>query len=521
MRLQTGTMMLFVAMVASAGGGAGAQSANLGPPRQKASPPAAARLVFAGRSLDDWTAQSLNDTSIFRRDRANAALRRASPAFRAAIVQRFVGTLSDTSQEKRSRALQALVQLSTASQGQLGMFDGVNDVTPAIPSLVKAARDPADPLRLSAMWLLCTIGGPARDVVAPLAREAIRDTSAAMRSAGAALLGIVGDASDEKGLVNLLGDREPNVRARASYALGLLPRRGAVEPLTRMLADPSAYVRAMALKALANIGPSARSALPAITSMIGDTTHWRSGNYAESIGAEAAWAASHIVPRRGISAIPARVDIDDRGNSLRSDGLGSYVAGADSIDAFVSAALNLDLAGSRGDGRAAKLATVRPLRRSLMIDLTRPVLNSGAHSKGVVRDNEAVLHVYWSHVHEKRMIGIATLDPSDSAVTSERAELQFRIEGEPYLMQLGEWTEDEFNPRAPKVNGKGTSLCKIWHPAADEWTVIAPPGSIARLWKMTDPQRPVDMGLYAFPFALSWSGFSPVETLGTLMPSPR
>jgi hypothetical protein len=342
-----------------------------------------------------------------------------------------------------------------------------------------------------------------------------------VRSAGAALLGTVGDATDERLLTPLLSDRDSLVRARASYSLGLLPRRRSVDGLTKMLQDPSAYVRAMALKALASIGPSARPALPSVMAMISDTTHWRAGNYAETIGAEAAYAASRIVPRRGISALPARVDVDDRGNALRSDGLGSYVASADSVDAFVSAALNLDLAGPRGDGRAARLPLIRGLRRALVFDLSRPVVSSGAKSKGIVRDNEAVIHVFWSHQHEKRMVSITTLDPTDSAVTSERTELQFRINGEPYLLQMGEWTEEEFNPRAPKVNGRGTSACRIWHPTAEEWMVVAPPGSMARLWNLADAEHPVDLGLYVFPLAVSWSGFSPVETMGTLSPASR
>ena len=513
-------MMLASVMVAAPG--AGAQPSALRAARPAPSASDASRTGFAHHSVDEWIAQSLDDTSAFRRDRTNAALRRAPPAFRAAMVQRFAAALrDDVPQERRARALQALAQLTTPSQGELGLFDGIRDVRPVIPELVRISRNPGEPQRVQAMWLLCEVGAQSRDIVAPAARDAIRDASPAMRAAGAALLGIVGDASDEAALVGLLNDGDAVVRARASYSLGLLPRRHAVDPLERMLQDSSPYVRAMALKALANIGPAARGALPMVTGMIGDSTHWRSGNYAETIGSEAAWAASRIVPRRGISAIPTRVDVDDRGNALRSDGLGSYVAGADSIDAFVSAALNLDLSGPRGDGRAARLPTVRVLRRSLVFDLTHPMPASGARSLGVVHDNEAALHVFWSHVHEKRMISIASLDPIDTAVTSERTELQFRIGGEPYVLQLGEWTEEEFNPLAPKINGRGTSACRIWHPAADEWTVIAPPGSAARLWRMSNPQKPVDLGLYLFPFAISWSGFDPVETMGTLAPAPR
>jgi hypothetical protein len=517
------TLLRSVILVATAAAAARAQSVTRDPVRgaslqasHRRSGDAVAR--FGGRTLDDWMTQSLDDSSVFRRDRANAALRRAPPAFRAESVRRFIAALRGPVQDRRQRALQALAQLATASQGQLGRFDGTDDIVPAVPTLADIARNPADALRTQALWLLVTVGGRSRDVSGPVARIGTGDSSASVRTASAALLGTVADAADEPRLVALLADRDDMVRAQASYALGQLPSRRASGDLVRMLKDPSPYVRAMALKGLASIGPAARVAVPAVAAMIADTTHWRTGNYAETLGAEAAWTASRIVPRRGISAMPARVDVDDRENSLRSDGLGTYVSAADSVDAFVSAALNLDLGGSRGDGRAIALPTTRTLRRSLLFDLSHPVARSGARPLAVVRDNEAIVHAYWSRVPGKRMVSVATLDPSDSAVTSQRTEFHFRIHGEPYLLQMGPWTEEEFNPRAPKVNGTGTSEARIWHPTAEEWTVIAPPGSTARLWRLSDPSKPVDLGLYFFSFAISWGGFSPVETMGTLSP---
>jgi hypothetical protein len=38
---------------------------------------------------------------------------------------------------------------------------------------------------------------------------------------------------------------------------------------------------------------------------------------------------------------------------------------------------------------------------------------------------------------------------------------------------------------------------------------------------MSNAQKPVDLGLYLFPLAVSWSGFDPVETMGTLAPAPH
>lgn len=479
-------------------------------------PAAAPATTFAGRTVDAWMDESLDDSSSYRRDRANAAVRRAPAAFRRVVIARLTAELASRNRERRSRALGALTQIAAPSQGQLGIFDGAGEVATAAPAVVAIARDRDNPLRVGALWLLSMLGPSARQASLSTARDAMRDPSPAVRQASVAVIAAAGGPSDVSRVIEMLTDPDDDTRAFAVYALGVLPPRRATSEIVRLLNDVSPYVRAMALKALAQTGPEAQSALSAVTALIADTTHWRTGNYAETIGAEAAWAATRIAPRRGVAAIPTRVELDDRDNALRSDGMGAYVASADSVVAFVSGALNLDLSGARGDGRTTTLRDTRKLRRSLLIDLGRPVAGSGAKSLGVVRDNEAIVHVYWSHVHGVRMIGMTQLDPSDSAVVSERSEIQFRVNGAPYLLQLGEWTQDEFNPMTPHVTGSGTNAARIWHPSAEEWMVVSPPSSRARLWRLSDPVRPVDCGLYIFPFAISWSGFSPVETWGTL-----
>ena len=469
-----------------------------------------AQLRFAGRSVGDWVGESVADTSPYRRDRAIAALRRAPPDVRAAAVRLFTGHLSDPDSARRTQALQALGLLAIETQGQVGRFDGPLDLIPALPAAARIAADRRDPLRVQALWLLAEAGPAGRERSLAPARTAVRDPDASVREAALGVLGAAGDSTDTKAAMRALDDPEPDVQVAAAHALGRLGRRDAVLALLEHLRDTSRVLRAAIIQAFATLGPTARPALPAVAALVMDTTNWRAGgSYAEMIGAEAAWAVTRIAPRRGVSMIPARVDIDDRDAALRSDGLGTYVAGADSVKAFVSAALNLDLSGPRGDGRAAGLAYIRKLPRTIAFDLSRPVAGSGARPLGVVKDNEAIIHVFWRHEHDKRMISITTLDPGDVPVECERAEFEFRVGGRPYVLQMGEWTEAEFNRRAPKFNGAGTTQPHIWHLNADEWTVVAGPGSRARLWEMTDPAHPVDKGLYIFPFAATWAQMLP------------
>jgi HEAT repeat protein len=467
-------------------------------------------LSFAGRSVAEWARLAVDDTSLYHRDRAIAALRRAPPAVRAEAVRQFVAALADSAVGRRTRALEAMGLLAVETQGHIGRFDGPDDLAPALPAVARVAADRRDALRTRALWLLAEAGRGARTHSLAPARAAVQDADPAVREAAVAVIGAAGDSTDTQRVIAALSDREADVRVAAMRALGLLGRREAVTPLLLHLRDTSRVMRAAAIQALARLGPTARAALPMLAALVTDTTNWRAGgSYAETIGAEAAWAVSRIIPRRGVSMIPARVDVDDRDAALRSDGLGTYVAGADSVKAYVSAALNLDLSGPRGDGRATGIPYVRKLPRSLTFDLRRPIAGSGARPLGIVKDNEAIIHLFWRHEHDQRMISITTLDPTDVPVDCERAEFEFRIDGRPYLLQMGEWTAAEFNPRAPRFSGAGTDVPHIWHLNADEWTVVAGPGSRARLWDMSNPARPVDKGLYVFPFAITWAQMLP------------
>jgi hypothetical protein len=452
---------------------------------------------------------ALDDTSAMRRERAVSALRRSAPSTRLVVVKKLTEALGTSMPVRRARAMTALELLVAPTAGQPARFDGGSDLGFAIPTLAKIATDPADPLRTSALLLLADAGHVHRNAFIGLARTATTDGDAAVREAAFAVLGAVGDSADVARGIAGLGDKSAEVRARAALALGSLGRNDAVAPLIRALSDSSRLVRGAAVSSLGQFGSRASAALPRVLELVSDSAEWRrSGGFRESVGAEAAWAASRIVPRRGLAAVPARVEIDDRETSLRSDGLGAYVSGGDSVKAFVGGALNLDLSGIRGDGRAARLVAERPLRRSLTFDLSRPARGAKSSSIGVVSDREAMVRIFWRREAGKPAVSMAALEASDRAGDIERAEFEFRIGGEPYMLQMGQWAASEFDTRVPRTNGRGTSTPRLYHLNGEEWTVVAPPGSIARLWNVADPAKPVDLGLYAFSFGLTWSALT-------------
>jgi hypothetical protein len=471
-----------------------------------------AAAVASLNAAAERVATALDDTSAMRRERAVSAIRRATPGTRLVAVQKFSEALAGKNPVRRARAMTALELLVAESAGQPERFEGGADLGLAIPALVKVANDSADPLRSSALLLLAEAGRTNRNAFIGIARSATADGDAAVREAAYAVLGAVGDSADAVRAIDGLADKSPDVRARAARALGSLARGDVVTPLIKALSDSSRFVRGAAVNALGRLGPRATPALPRVLQLVTDSSEWRSsGGLRETVGAEAAWAASRIVPRRALATVPARVEIDDRDASLRSDGFGAYVTGADSVKAFVAGALNLDLSGVRGDGRAARLIAERNTRRSLTFDLSRPARPTrGARSPsiGVVTDREAMIRIFWQRPVGKPAVSMAALEPSDRAGDIERAEFEFRIGGEPYLLQMGSWAASEFDSRVPRVHGRGTSTPRMYHLNADEWTVVAPPGSIARLWNVADPSKPVDLGLYEFSFGLTWSGLT-------------
>jgi HEAT repeat protein len=124
-----------------------------------------------------------------------------------------------------------------------------------VPELVRAATDPAHPIRAAALNAIGALGDQAKDA-----------------------------ASTVK---TALGDADATVRAAASRAYGAVESSGAaVKTLSMKLLDKSAPVRAAALDGLRRMGDVAKSALPDVQAALKDS--------AEGVRAAAAQALAAL-----------------------------------------------------------------------------------------------------------------------------------------------------------------------------------------------------------------------------------
>jgi hypothetical protein len=461
-----------------------------------------APAAFDGFSLRTWTAKVIEDSSARRRNRAAAALRRAPPAFRREFVRSLRPALQSRG-EQQTRALAAIGTL--INEGQFGTIleERGHDLVSVAPLIAQVAEEQGNPSRRFAWFLLTRTDSVTRKTWLPTARKALQDSDAGIRWQAVDSLGHVRDSADFAALLAAFRDTDASVRELAMLRVGRWQPRRAVEDFMNGLTDSDTDVRDAAILGLGRAGPSAATAVQALIPLLADSSE--SNPIARSVRANAAWALSAILPRLGRENA-VQLEVMDAGAGIRSDGLGPYIDGVDSVAVSKGASLNLDLGGPRGDGRVTTLRFVRPLRRSLVIDLTRP--SAGARSLGLIRDNEAVTHMTFTHVHERYMVSVNALEPSDSLTPVERVEFQFRINGMPHLLQMGEWTQGEFSIQ-PRLHGDGTATASVAHTDASTWTVTAPPGSLARLWDLSDPERPVDKGLYEVPFRFRWSLLDP------------
>jgi hypothetical protein len=144
-------------------------------------------------------------------------------------------------------------------------------------------------------------------------------------------------------------------------------------------------------------------------------------------------------------------------------------------------------------------------RRSLTFDLSKPVAGSGAAPRGIVRDNEAYIWIWYRRdPATDRITTVREIAPSDSVHRVERVEMHFRIDGILHILQMGPFVEGQGGASAwsTGMHGDGTSTGQLTHPSPDVWSVTAPRGSQARLWRFEDRAQPVDRGLYQFSLSM-------------------
>lgn len=220
---------------------------------------------------------------------------------------------------------------------------------------------------------------------------------------------------------------------------------------------------------------------------------------------------SPSVPRAAVNSYYPLVGIViDSGNSLQSDQLGAYLDGANFAQVFASYALTLCVGANRCTTLPEQAGTAVDGRR-LAFDLNHPITSSGAIPRGIVRPPQANVGAFWGQDTTQRVMYGAIegwalrriLDlPIGQAIQSERIELRLFVDGKQHILQFGPWVAGQYQRSQGRLNGNGTTPGTILRTSATTWEVHSASQSIGRLWDNSNPSTPIDLGLYAFNFAL-------------------
>ena len=231
---------------------------------------------------------ALKDTQPAVRAHAAAALGEIGADARAA-VERLVAAVRDRSPEVRMQALNALGLIGPDAVAPLAKVldedtdDRVRgdaarvlafygkDAKPAIPALIRAARDRNSFVRLAALATLGAVGTDAKEAL-PVLLEALESKNLPTQTQAFQSILQVGS----RDLPELLKTLR-KINDKADWAAPfLLPQfgplaRNAIGPLTDALQDRNAGVRMGAAVALGQVGKDAADALPALGQLLQDT----------------------------------------------------------------------------------------------------------------------------------------------------------------------------------------------------------------------------------------------------------
>jgi HEAT repeat protein/beta-lactamase regulating signal transducer with metallopeptidase domain len=224
-------------------------------------------------------AQEEEDTQI--RNTSAYALYRIGADSKAALkaieTWRMNQVAEQAAQKDKSQVPQLIAQLRnpSARNEDLAALNKLIQLGPdaaeAVPALIDYLKNPKSPSRGNAANALGAIGPAAKEAV-PLLIEAVQEDDRAVSISAAWSLGKIGPAAKPAipALLQALSDAEPIVRLQAAAALWRIDHSltaTSVSALTEMLEQPpkgfeqtSFYI----VKVLGEIGPPAKSALPAV-----------------------------------------------------------------------------------------------------------------------------------------------------------------------------------------------------------------------------------------------------------------
>jgi HEAT repeat protein len=235
---------------------------------------------YEGRTLSDW-AHLLQDPDPSAQRKAVEALRLGFDVQAVPVLNRAVETGSPA---VRIEAIRALAQIQPPAPETLATLSkAMRDTDPviqragaaalgdvgAVSVLAEALKDPDKDVRRNAVRPLRRVvirdrsSTATRAVVTALA-DALEDPDGQIRRAAASSLGAIGpDAADAiPALAATTMDPDPSVRNATIEALGRIGSPAAVPVLVQALKD--ARTGSLAVRALGNMGPAARGAIPAL-----------------------------------------------------------------------------------------------------------------------------------------------------------------------------------------------------------------------------------------------------------------
>lgn len=206
----------------------------------------------------------------------------------------------------------------------------------------------------------------------------------------------------------------------------------------------------------------------------------------------------------GNMRVPMVSIVEESGQHLRSDGLGPYIDGVDHVNTFYNtsptSARNYVLYATESD-------TERTYVRSLTYDYTSPS-GGGAISRGVItKDPIGRVRVY-------PQTGVMTDIAVGTSVAAGRVEILQSWSGPDGMRYCLVFSSRNTPGGFTGVDGTGTSDAIITRVSADKWTIVAPAGSVGRLWQLQQGNQvrdqvdgkllpPMDLGYYNFNFSIT------------------
>jgi hypothetical protein len=195
----------------------------------------------------------------------------------------------------------------------------------------------------------------------------------------------------------------------------------------------------------------------------------------------------------GSAAVDAVTEVV-AGHSLQDDSQGPYIHSAGVPPAFVRVVADhlriCTIAGACATSAGFTQETPASAR-AMLLDLSGDIPGTGATDRGMVRSGLTLLRSYWAD--RDRYPNVRAI-PVGTSVSLARVDLRVSIGGVEHLLQFGAATNGP--------SGQGTTLGTITRTSETRWTLRSGPNSVGRLWDMSAPSAPRDLGLYRFTYDL-------------------